>query len=235
VPFDHFEPCLFGTDEHELFYRLPFEDRYMGYGQIGHMRGELYHRGFRSFWVADAPHLSTPAFRREIKSLRSALGLGLLNGSHMSMEHCSTAPAVGERDTGFKICTDSYSYYFRCTPALDGYDITMYAYDNSLLMPEMAGLHELPEKCYTVQDGELLLLRQEHPQKSTVDLSVGPATTREIADELNAELGVTKAQEAAMRMGVEHSFHEPCAWPWQYDQDGEPRCKSQKNMQREAR
>ena len=237
--FDHYEPCLFGEGEHELFYRLPFEDRYMGYGVIGHMRGELYRGGFSSFWIADAPHLITPAFRKELKSLRSALGLGLLNGSNMSLDFCETAPGIyAYLDTGFKICTDNYSYYFRCTPTPEGFDITMYAYDNSFLLPEMAGLHELPEKCFSVlpESGELVMLQQERPYVFPFHSDDPPEIRRQVADELNEAMGVTKAQEAAMRMGVQYSFGEPCAWPWQYDQNGEPRCSDKPHQKdKEAR
>ena len=223
--FDYYEPCLFGEGERSLFYRLPLEDRSMGYGEIGHLRGELYRCGFRSFWIADAPHLITPAFRRELKSLRSALGLGLLNGSNMSLDFCGTAPTVGGQDTGFKICTENYSYYFRCTPTAEGYDITMFAYDNSFLLPELAGLHKLPDHCFSIlpDSGELVALQQERPTIQSFHSDDPIEVRRRIADDLNEAMGVTKAQEKAMLGGCLHGFDQPCAWPWQYDQNGEPR------------
>ena len=230
-----FELSRFGTEERDLFFSLPMEDRYMGFGVIGHLRGELYHCGFSDMWITDRKSLMTLAFSQELKSLRSTLRNKFFNGSTESMELCRTAQSIDGRDTGFRISSDHYTYYLRCTPLQAGFDITMYAYDNSFLWPELAGLHELPEKCYAVENGQLYLLQQDTPQKLLVDAGGTAEENQAVCDDLNAKLGVTKAQAAAMCMGIQYSFCDPCAWPWQYDQNGEPRCNAQKNTEKGAR
>jgi len=234
-----FELSPFGTGEHELFYRLPFEDRYMGYGVVGRLLGEVDFSGYYDNWNPYSPHLITPAFRKELKDLREALRMEIFQSGNESLKFCRTAQAIDKRDTGFKICTDYYSYYFCCQPAGVGhYNLTMYAYDNSFLLPEMAGLHELPEKCFSVlpESGELVMLQQERPHILPFDSKDPVEIRRQVADELNEAMGVTKAQEAAMRMGIEHGFNQPCAWPWQYDQNSEPRCSDKPHKKdKEAR
>lgn len=235
-----FDLCRFGTGEHELFYRLPLEDRYMAYGAIGRLRGELYPCGFSSYFLTLAPHLISRAFRNEQKQLMSllTLGKGQLSGNLASLEFCRTAPAIDGRDTGFKICSENYSYYFRCTPTDEGYDINMYAYDNDLLTIEMAGLNELPDKCFGVmlESGELVMLQQDAPHIQSFDSKDPVDVRQQVADNLNEAMGITKAQAAAMLMGAIHGFHQPCAWPWQYDAQGKPRDYSRhKNKDRSER
>ena len=58
---------------------------------------------------------------------------------------------------------------------------------------------ELPEQCYSILPG-----------------------SGEIVDEYNGKLGVTRAQEEAMRTGSMFGFHVPGADPKNYDKDGKP-------------
>jgi len=125
----------------------------------------------------------------------------------------------GNFDISFKVQSECYSYYIRCRPMARGHDIAIRAYDNALLLPELAGKHKLPEKCYTAHEGELLLLQCcGQPHMLRID---SEGDLRQLADSLNADLGVTKAQEKAMLGGCLHGFGQPCAWPWQYEKPSE--------------
>jgi len=233
-----FELSPFGTGEHELFYRLPCEDRYLGYGVMGRLRGEVDFSGDYDTWLPQAPQLITPAFREEIKALREALRMEIFHGGNASLEFCRTAQAIDKRDTGFRISTDNYTYYSCCQPGGPlHYELTMFAYDNSFLLPELAGLHKLPDHCFSVQpdSGELIILQQERPYIQSFHSDDPVEVRRRIADDLNGAMGVTKAQEAAMLAGCLHGFDQPCAWPWQYDQSGEPRKYVIHQKEKEAR
>jgi len=218
-----FELSLFGPGEHSLFYRLPPGDRSMGYGVVGHLRGEVDFSGYYDTWLPQASHLTTPALRQEIKDLRETLRLEIFAGGTAGLEYCRKAQAIDSRDTGFKICTEDYSYYFCCQPAgCFHYNLTMYAYDNSFLLPELAGAHEIPDQCYAVDHGRLMRLRR-YIEPEHVFTGDTPDANQRLADEWNMQLGVTKAQVVAMQMGLEYGFKDPRAWPWQYDLDGKPR------------
>jgi hypothetical protein len=98
----------------------------------------------------------------------------------------------------------------------------------------LAGKHVLPERCYAVLDGELALLQ---PYEKPLLIFAGGTADENIklTGELNADLGVTKAQVSAMLAGIEYGFNQPCAWPWQYDENGESRAgKAQKEHDRGA-
>lgn len=223
-----FETQPFGVNESQLFARLPLEDRYMGYGAVGHIRAELNWFDFYSMWCPESKELDTPAFRSEMNALLRELRDtdGIFHSCPALGEVFWRAQSFDDGGRGFKIQTADYSYYVRC--AITGScsnDIIIFAYDNTLLMPQLAGQHELPKKCFSVQpeSGELVMLQQDSPYIQRFDSNDPPEVRRQVADELNEAMGVTKAQEAAMCMGVEHGFDQPCAWPWQYDKNGEPR------------
>jgi len=219
-----FERKPFDFEEEHLYAALSPEDRNMGYGAVGHVRAELQWYDFQHMWCPERKILDTSAFRRELKDLLRALQRGVFKSEPALSEFSPTVRPVqifGDFDIRFKVESENYSYFVHCRPMERGYDITIRAYDNSFLLPELAGLHKLPEKCYSVHEGELVLLqRGQHPYMLRIDTD---GDLRDMANGLNADLGVTKAQEAAMRMGCLYGFNESCAWPWQYDKNGEPR------------
>ena len=47
-------------------------------------------------------------------------------------------------------------------------------------------------------------------------------TSQKLVDELNGELGVTKAQAAAMLAGAMRGWADPAADPKNYDEQGQP-------------
>ena len=78
-------------------------------------------------------------------------------------------------------------------------------------------LEKLPEYCfgtYLTTGETILLMKGERGYR--------PCANQRPAEELNAELGVTKAQAAAMSMGSIAGFDVPGADPDAYDEDGKP-------------
>ena len=217
-----FEIHPFEEKEAQLFSQLPLEDRFMGFGAVGHMRVELEWYDFHHMWCPEDKRLAGPAFHRDRKELLRALRSenGIFYGSPALSDFLEHAQPLAHGGKGFKILTPGYTYCVYCrTTERYGYDITMYAYDNALLLPELAGKHKLPDHCFSVMpdSGELVILQQERPYIQSFDSDSSPEMRREVVDELNEVLGVTKAQEAAMLMGCLHGFDQPCAEPWQYE------------------
>lgn len=83
----------------------------------------------------------------------------------------------------------------------------------------------LPERCYSALLGTGLVVILKHGETGYYKTDI-PYTTkeeaRELVDEYNRRLGVTKAQEVAMSAGSMLGFHVPAADPANYDEDGQP-------------
>ena len=86
-------------------------------------------------------------------------------------------------------------------------------------------LAELPEQCYSVLpgSGEIIIVKRNEKGYYTPNIpAASKEEAREIVDEYNGKLGVTRAQEEAMRTGSMFGFHVPGADPKNYDKDGKP-------------
>ena len=59
-----------------------------------------------------------------------------------------------------------------------------------------------------------------------------PIENRAMVDKLNAQLGVTKAQYAAMKQGPRFRFDNPDAEPKSYDENGQAIKPKQKDRER---
>ena len=84
---------------------------------------------------------------------------------------------------------------------------------------------ELPEQCYSVLPGSGEIIVVKRNEKGYYNPHIPAASkeqAREIVDEYNGKLGVTRAQEEAMRTGSMFGFHVPGADPKNYDKDGKP-------------
>lgn len=88
-----------------------------------------------------------------------------------------------------------------------------------------SNLSKLPETCYTVSDysKELIQIKRGVKGYFASPLSaLAVEENRALADKLNAELGVSKAQEQAMFIGSMFGWHVPGADPDMYEKTGEP-------------
>ena len=83
----------------------------------------------------------------------------------------------------------------------------------------------LPERCYSVLSGsdEIIIIKRGEKGYFKTDIPVTDKDeARSIANEYNAKLGVSKAQEEAMKAGSMFGFQVPAADPRNYDADGKP-------------
>ena len=93
----------------------------------------------------------------------------------------------------------------------------------------------LPDKCCStlLENGKVVILKKGETGYYTTDI---PFTSREeaqrIVDEQNSRLGVTKAQEAAMKAGSMFGFAVPAADPKNYDENGIPLGRRAQNHER---
>lgn len=85
------------------------------------------------------------------------------------------------------------------------------------------GSSVLPESCYSVlHTGELIVIKRGELGYYVSDWSSSdPAKNCALADEYNAEMGVTKAQAAAMQAGSLFGWNVPAANPEAYDENGQ--------------
>lgn len=82
----------------------------------------------------------------------------------------------------------------------------------------------LPEQCYgTLHTGELIIIKYGEKGYYNTDIPTeDKKSMKALADEMNAKLGVTKAQAAAMLAGSMYGWSCPAANPASYDENGKP-------------
>lgn len=83
----------------------------------------------------------------------------------------------------------------------------------------------LPEQCYSVLSGsdEIIIIKRGEKGYFKTDIPVTDKDeARSIVNEYNTKLGVSRAQEEAMKAGSMFGFQVPAADPRNYDADGKP-------------
>ena len=82
---------------------------------------------------------------------------------------------------------------------------------------------DLPEQCYAVhaETGEVIIVKKGETGYFPTDIkTTGKDESRELVDEYNKKLGVSKAKAAAMYWGSLYGFDTPGADPASFDRDG---------------
>ena len=90
----------------------------------------------------------------------------------------------------------------------------------------------LPDRCYSILDstGDIVIIQKGERGYYAVDFTAGSKeANRAFADEKNTELGVTKAQEKAMKAGSMFGWTVPAADPQSYDENGKLLCSKPKD------
>ena len=214
-------------NETHLPYRLGQED-VERHGQIGYLRGDFGKNG-DEFWTSffdTQPQIKTPAFRKDFNDV-----VGFLREASLApAEHSDPFMVRCLQDmrhpkgaqTLFKIKTEDFTYYARFPTNRAEY-FYIFAYDNRFLLPELAGQHQLPNKCFSIhpETGNAILIWKERGFDSFGRAESG-AELRQAIDRDNAHWNVTPAQEAATLGGALHGWDSPEAKPWKYDKDGKP-------------
>lgn len=83
----------------------------------------------------------------------------------------------------------------------------------------------LPEQCYSIlpSSNDVIIIKRNEKSYYKTDIPVASKEdARALVDEYNGKLGVTKAQEEAMKVGSMFGWHVPGADPKNYDKDGKP-------------
>ena len=83
----------------------------------------------------------------------------------------------------------------------------------------------LPEKCFSVlpSTGALIIIERDKQSYEVSPVAhFRGQTPQQSADVLNGNMGVTKAQEAAMLAGSMFGWDTPAADPKNYDRQGRP-------------
>lgn len=82
----------------------------------------------------------------------------------------------------------------------------------------------LPGQCMSIlpSTGEAIILKLGEQSYTPSTLEIEGKTSREMVDIANGEIGVTKAQEAAMLAGSLFGWQKPAADPKNYDEHGQP-------------
>lgn len=89
----------------------------------------------------------------------------------------------------------------------------------------------LPEKSYgTLHTGDLIIIKYGERGYFNTDIpNEGKEAMKQLANEMNEKLGVTKAQAAAMLAGSMYGWSCPAANPKSYDENGTPIKSKQKD------
>ena len=83
----------------------------------------------------------------------------------------------------------------------------------------------LPEQCYSILPGssDVIIIKRNEKGYYKTDIPAASAEdARALVNEYNGRLGVTKAQEEAMKIGSMFGWDVPGADPMNYDKDGKP-------------
>jgi hypothetical protein len=218
------------ADSDRLFFNMHGEAAER-HGSIGYLRANFGKSGdeFWAAWVANQKHLYTHVFDDELLAVTHSLrfdGPEPTLACRRNLERlCQTKPGMDlpGQGCGYYIQTKRFSYYFRCLPNAGNYEVCCFAYDNRWLLPELAGQHELPDICYSLEPSSesiTLIKCHEHGYYPCDYSTDDPEYNRELATDLNRKLGVTRGQEEAMVIGSMFGWNSPAAKPWTYDRDG---------------
>lgn len=212
---------------------------------IGHLRGDFGLNGeafYTSFWTHNKS-LLTDCFRQELDDVVNALRKnGLLANRAEMRAHLNRFPEAvlhteWANPAAFRIDTKNHIFFLRCLPIKGDYNFYLYCYERTAMLEVMRKQQGLPVYCWSVLPStkELILLRYgETGYYRQGHISCVGMTTRQMADELNEQHGMTKAQVAAMECGSMHGWSVPGADPKQYDERGYPR-RNHENERTEER
>ena len=230
-------------DNAKLFFAMEGEQAER-HGAIGYLRADfgISGREFWSTWFDTQAHLKNSSFKSELDAVINSMrddGPEPPFANRSSLEaFCAAKPGTFllGRGEGYMVRTLDFSYYFRCFPQMGDYDIYVHAYDNRFLLPELAGKHDLPDRCYTLlpsSGGLIIITAYESGYVPSKTSKPNIEANRLTADTSNKFFGITRAQEKAMLAGSMFGWDTPVSKPWNYSQDGKPLPMQKKKIEPE--
>lgn len=163
------KPEAVETEAEELLFYSD-KERDAALGTIGHLRIDFGRSGeeFNCTWFDHANSGKNDSYFKEsfdmfIDDLRTGV---LKSRTEMRKfcyrkDECRNSHSYTEDCWGFRVLSDRYAYYIRCTPGAGDYECYIYAYDKTHLMEFLAEEKKLPEHCYSrlASTGEPILIR----------------------------------------------------------------------------
>ena len=232
------KPEAVETEAEELLFYSDRE-RDAALGTIGHLRIDFGRSGeeFNCTWFDHANSEKNDSYFKEsfdmfIDDLRTGV---LKSRAEMrkfcyGKDECRNGHSYTKDCWGFRVLSDRYAYYIRCTPGAGDYECYIYAYDKIHLMEFLAKEKKLPEHCYSrlASTGEPILIR--YAEKGYYPITLPEEST---VEGMNESIGVTEAQRMAMEAGSMFGWRVPGADPKNYEnKNKEDKYMENKNMLR---
>ena len=212
-------------EEKDLFFNNNDDERTLGC--IGYLRGDF--GGDREFWSSWFPHKFDELNDEKFKVIFDAIinklrePTGVLHDRDSMKAYCRTQPHCkiehpwGEQ-WGFRILTQDYALYLRCIPTPGDYNFYCFCYDKEMVMNKLAHDRGLPRYCYGFIPTSKEEIRIDIAESGYTP--VGRDGSMKHVLEMNRELGVTRQQMEAMKVGSLFGWNVPGADPKSYDEYG---------------
>lgn len=124
---------------------------------------------------------------------------------------------------GFRVLDEDYAWYIACTPWNSSRQVSVFCYDRTALMTELARSRGLPESCHAVLNftGERIVVRfGEDGFEAFPQYGGRRKENLAYAMEQNEPKGITLRQMAAMEGGAVYGWETPMADIQNYDEEG---------------
>ena len=125
---NHFDVVPNGQTE--MFYSsTPAEDRCVGHLRIDFGNGEEF---YSTWWPHSAESMNNADFREDLNRMVNTLRKSLLKSLAKMRKYLAEhpAPELEEGSRGYRVETDRFEYFLRCTPMRGTYNAYIYCYAN---------------------------------------------------------------------------------------------------------
>ena len=125
---NHFDVVPNGQTE--MFYSSnPAEDRCVGHLRIDFGDGEEF---YSTWWPHSAASMNNADFRDDLNRVVNMLRKNLLKSLGKMRKYIAEhpAPELEEGSRGYRVETDRFEYFLRCTPMRGTYNAYIYCYAN---------------------------------------------------------------------------------------------------------
>ena len=211
---------------------------------IGHLRGYFSNNGktLQTSWFEhSAGRLNDEKFKGVFNDLMDNYLYELLHSRAEMLNYCVARPESRNRHCYTQSCwcfrhlTEDYAFYIRCTPVEGDYNLYVYAYDKEPLFRHLAQEHGMPVRSYSnlPSTGEPIIITFGQRGYTVLPKKwIDRERNERYSESVNMEMGVTKAQAEAMKVGSMFGWRVPGADPKNYNDNGEPKRNKQDREER---